>query len=103
MSNLIEREAVLNIITEAIRDQDRSLSKLKERVEQIPEGVVRCKECKWFTYTVLGMDYACLYERYGVDIDTGTREEHYIASNVWSPEHFCSWGERREDGNINKD
>lgn len=47
MSILIELEAVLNVINEAIRDQDRSLSKVKDRILALPTIEAETKHGRW--------------------------------------------------------
>ena len=86
MTDLIHRSEVERIITEAIVDQDNRMSKLKERIAEIPEGVVRCRDCKHYGR----VDKRRFYR--GADCLKG-----YIKTIV--PENdYCSRGERRDDG-----
>ena len=84
MKTLIDRDAVIAVITEAIRDQDRNLSALKERVAEIPEGVVRCKDCKYLVTVVPNAEY-------GMCTEGKTLKTKPVRG-------YCDKGERRTDG-----
>ena len=49
--------------------------------------VVRCKDCRYF----LGSDAECAL--------IVTRLHFYEKDKRWTEESYCSWGERRNDGN----
>ncbi len=55
-----------------------------ERFEQIPEGIVRCKDCKHYYYADNRIPQE---QRFVCDLD-GDR---------WKPDSFCSYAERRTD------
>ena len=52
-----------------------------EFIEEEPEAVVRCKDCKWGTPHPEGDEYTKCFK---------------LCTTFFSG-HFCAWGERRED------
>lgn len=59
--------------------------------------VVRCKDCKYFSFTTLGMQFACWHEAYKIFGETGEHASHTICTRIDSEEHFCSYGERSDN------
>ena len=58
-------------------------------IENVPEGVVRCKDCKFWKPNdrrVLGY---CKHGTFSIDDD--------VVDPITKPNDFCSYGERRED------
>ncbi len=82
MSDLIKRDAALRIIYEAVRDQEHSLQKIKERIEEVPEGVVRCKDCKYWNPI----------HKYCDGIGYWFGEE-----DSWDENGFCYKGEKKDE------
>ena len=82
MPELIDKAVLLNrIATEVHYDSERSLemyAKLLSEINDAPDAVVRCKDCRWW-YTE---DEFCYYMGMG------------------DPRGYCSLGERREDAEI---
>lgn len=61
------------------------------------EEVIRCKDCKHFSATTLGMPYACWRGGERVWGETGEHAWHTLCIRVNSPDWFCADGERREE------
>lgn len=76
---LIDKAVLLNrIATEVHYDSERSLemyAKLLNEINDAPDAVVRCKDCKWYDNTLMCYNVVFINE----------------------PDDFCSRGERRED------
>ena len=59
------------------------------------EPVVRCKDCKFFSMTTLGMPYgACWHRADEINGLSGEDEGYTVCHRVDSPDFFCAWGER---------
>ena len=58
--------------------------------------LIRCKDCKYFSQTTLGMDYACWHGASMVWGETGERAKHHVCERVESPDHYCGYAERRK-------
>ena len=76
-----------------------SLNDMQNNIAYMDESdtinVIRCKDCKHFSMTTLGMPYACWHgasEPWG---ETGEHAHHTLATRIDSPEHFCGYAERR--------
>lgn len=78
---LISREELLEQFTSGALLFQHDIRKI---IEQQPEAVVRCKDCKWWN------DY--YRECESPNWNTGTDE--YIVQPAGM---FCGWGERRTD------
>lgn len=59
--------------------------------------VVRCADCKYLSRTTLGMEYACWHGAYSVWGETGEHKDHRVCTRIDDPDHFCAYGERREE------
>ena len=59
--------------------------------------IVRCKDCKHFSVTTLGMPYACWRGGDRLWGETGEHASHTLCIRVDSPDWFCAGGERREE------
>lgn len=58
--------------------------------------IVRCGECKWVSMTTIGMPYACWHGA-GRISENGTDEGKVICERIEDLNHFCSYGEKRDD------
>jgi hypothetical protein len=58
--------------------------------------VVRCKDCRWFSQTTLGMTYACWHGAETVWGQTGEHAGHNCCQRIESEEHYCGYGERKQ-------
>ena len=72
-----------------------SLVKRQTAVDAVP--VVRCRECKFLSLTTLGMDYACWHGAIKVYGETGKECDLTVCQRIENPEHYCSYGERKQD------
>ena len=63
----------------------------------VNEELVRCKDCKHFSATTLGMPYACWRGGERVWGETGEHARHTLCIRVDSPDWFCADGERKEE------
>lgn len=71
----------------------------KDEIDAMPEAVVRCKDCKFFSMTTLGMPFgACWHRADEINGLSGEDNGYTVCHRVDSPDFFCAWGERREDG-----
>ena len=77
-------------------------STLNWNTEPIGE-LVRCKDCRWFSQTTLGMTYACWHGAETVWGQTGEHAGHNCCQRIESEEHYCGYGERKEHENPEKD
>ncbi len=64
---------------------------------QARKTVIRCKDCKHFSVTTLGMPYACWHGGETVWGETGEHQSHHCCVRVDSPDHFCAYAERRDE------
>ena len=82
---LIDKASLLNrIATEVHYDSERSLemyAKLLNEINDAPDALVRCKDCKHYGHSVGGVE--C--RGYCKKTEYMTKEE----------DDYCSWGERR--------
>ena len=70
-------------------------------IDAVP--VVRCKECKFFSMTTLGMPFgACWHRADEINGLSGEDNGYTVCHRVDSPDFFCAWGERREDGHTER-
>ncbi len=74
---------------------------LRQELEQIcqvpsPIEVVRCRECKYFSQTTLGMNYACWHGADTVWGETGEHAGHNVCQRLESDNGYCSYGVRKE-------
>ncbi len=78
---LIDKAVLLNrIATEVHYDSEHSLemyAKMLSLINDAPDGVVRCKDCKWWNTT---KSEKCVA---------------YDAFRFADSDDYCSWGERR--------
>lgn len=58
--------------------------------------LVRCKDCKWFSQTTLGMDYACWRGAEQVWGETGEHKGQRVCVRLKDGNDYCSYGEREE-------
>jgi len=59
--------------------------------------IIRCKDCRHFSLTTLGMKTgACWHGGAEVWGETGEHKGHHCCIRVDSPDHFCGYAERRE-------
>lgn len=63
-------------------------------VDAVP--VVRCKDCKFFSMTTLGMPFACWHGAVQVWGETGEHAAHHVCQRVDSPDHYCRYAERKD-------
>lgn len=92
---LIDKAALLNkIATEVHYDSEHSLemyAKMLSLINDAPDGVVRCKDCKWYEIEQIKRD--------------GTDDKRYkpsvcvigVYAEPRKADWYCADGERRED------
>ena len=87
-----ELEDIQQILEDAVRQRDNHIKALAEM-----KKIIRCKDCKHFSCTTIGMPYACWRGGSTIWGETGEHQGHHCCIRVDSPEHFCSYAERREE------
>lgn len=60
------------------------------------DEVIRCKDCRWFSQTTLGMTYACWHGAETVWGQTGEHAGHNCCQRIESENHYCGYGERKQ-------
>lgn len=92
---LIDKAALLNkIATEVHYDSEHSLemyAKMLSLINDAPDGVVRCKDCRYWDTNGYGAEYDS--EGYGWCEEIG----EFDTKKDW----YCGWGERKEDAKTN--
>ena len=82
---LIDKAALLNRIATTVHyDTEHPLEaygKLLSEINDAPEDIVRCKDCKWGTPHPEGDEYTKCFK---------------LCTTFFSG-HYCAWGERRKD------
>lgn len=105
MGKLIDADAVIGIIGTTFTDREHGnphffngLATAVEIIENTKEAVVRCKDCKFFSMTTLGMPFgACWHRADEINGLSGEDNGYTVCQRVDSPDFFCAWGERREE------
>lgn len=93
MGKLIDIDEAYKVLTDYYHHRTEIQHKaLKEAMERVPTvdavEVVRCKDCRY---------YHIYWESNG-HTEKGYGACDWINDNSVREDHFCSWGERREDG-----
>lgn len=60
-------------------------------IEKIPEAIIRCENCKYFSMTTLGMPYACWHRAEHICGETGAHVRETVCTRVDSPKHHCGY------------
>lgn len=104
MSRLIDADELIKRLWEKSKAQhDIPLVEhdFRELIHDAPTvdavEVVRCKDCKWFSQTTLGMDYACWRGAEQVWGETGEHKGQRVCVRLKDGNDYCSYGERRTD------
>lgn len=80
--------------TVTVTDGEYILNIENNRANRVEEWqpLVRCKDCKHFSQTTLGMTYACWLGGSSVWGETGEHAGHTLCTRIDDPMHYCSKG-----------